>query len=92
MTWRNLAVGALQIAKEVKLPRVGFRAVNEATAGITAPSRTIRSSCTLRGGSSTWIARRLTQMARVPRQPDEQKVRSDAPHPEAAIINGDGHL
>ncbi|APD47013.1 major capsid protein [Synechococcus sp. SynAce01] len=90
MTWRNLAGGALQFAKEVKLPRVGFRAVNEGYRRDYGAVENDSEFVHLFGGDLD-VDRSIVDLNGPESRASqtEQKVRSMRLTLEAAIINGD---
>ncbi|MGL6133567.1 MAG: major capsid protein [Prochlorococcaceae cyanobacterium] len=90
LPFRNLAGGALKFAKEVKLPRVGFRAVNEGYRRSVGAIKNDTEFVHLFGGDLD-VDRSIVDLngpeARASQT--EQKVRSMRLTLEAAIINGD---
>ncbi len=90
LPFRNLAGGALQFAKEKKLPRVGFRAVNEGYRRDYGAVANESEFVHLFGGDLD-VDRSIVDLngpeARASQT--EQKVRSMRLTLEAAIINGD---
>jgi hypothetical protein len=90
LPFRNLSGGALKYPKEIKLPRVGFRGVNEgyrrSYGAITNETEFVH----LFGGDLD-VDRSIVDMngAEARASQTEQKVRSMRMTLEAAIINGD---
>ena len=69
LPFRNLVGGSLSFSAETKLPRVGFRAVNEGYRQSYGVINPIRSSCTCSAATWMWTARSWTCRAPRPAPP-----------------------
>jgi hypothetical protein len=90
LPFRNLAGGALKFAKEVKMPRVGFRAVNEGYRRSVGAIKNDTEFVHLFGGDLD-VDRSIVDLNGPESRASqtEMKVRSMRLSLEAAIINGD---
>jgi hypothetical protein len=90
LPFRNLAGGALKFAKEVKMPRVGFRAVNEGYRRSVGAIKNDTEFVHLFGGDLD-VDRSIVDLNGPESRASqtEMKVRSMRLTLEAAIINGD---